>query len=130
LFFSEEKNQKTFILFASATLVNRMEPFGEMDIRVGTVAEAGPVKGSAPALMRLRIDFGEEIGIKTSLAQITVHYRPDQLIGRQVLAVMNLGPVTRSGEVSEVLTLGVPGEGGDAILIRPDFNVPDGGRLY
>lgn len=82
-----------------------------------------------PAI-RLWIDFGGEIGIRQSSAQITTHYRPDQLIGRQVCAIVNLPPRQIGPLLSEVLTLGMPDENGEVVLIKPDFKIPDGGRLY
>jgi tRNA-binding protein len=104
--------------------------FDKLDIRVGTVTDAKPFPEARKPAIRLWIDFGGEIGIKQSSAQITVHYKPDQLIGRQVCAVVNfptrqIGPFT-----SEVLTLGLPDENGEVVLIKPDFKLPDGGRLF
>jgi tRNA-binding protein len=78
----------------------------------------------------LWIDFGDPIGIRQSSAQITVHYKVDQLIGRQVCAVVNLPPRRVGPFMSEVLTLGLPDENGEVVLIKPDFKLPDGGRLY
>jgi tRNA-binding protein len=80
--------------------------------------------------MRLEIDFGPEIGVKKSSAQITVHYRPDALIGRQVAAVVNFPPRQIGKMMSEVLTLGFPGADGEVVLIMPERAVPNGGRLY
>ena len=79
---------------------------------------------------KLWIDFGEPVGVKQSSAQVTVHYRLDQLIGRQVLAVVNFPPRKIGPFVSEVLTLGVPDEDGAVVLLKPDFLVPSGGRLF
>ncbi len=103
--------------------------FHALDLRVGTITDAkrDPV-GGLPSL-RLWVDFGGEIGSKTALAGLAVHYKVDQLIGRQVVGVVNL-PSTQSGDFnSEVRLLGLPDENGDPILIRPDFRVPDGGRV-
>lgn len=111
---------------ASATA----EDFVRLDIRVGTVVDAQPFPEARKPAIRLWIDFGDDIGTRTSSAQITTHYRTDQLIGRQVLAVVNFPPRQIGPFRSEVLTLGVPCENGEVILIRPDFKVPDGGRLY
>ncbi len=104
--------------------------FDRLDIRVGTVTDARPFPEAHRPAVRLWIDFGEEIGIRQSSAQITVHYRPDQLIGRQVCAVVNLPPRQIGPMVSEVLTLGLPDENGEVVLIKPDFKLPDGGRLF
>ena len=89
-----------------------------------------PSPRPASPAFQLWIDFGEAIGTKRSSAQITVHYKPDQLIGRQVCAVVNFPPRQIGPFTSEVLTLGLPSEEGEVILLRPDFAVPDGGRLY
>ena len=80
--------------------------------------------------VKLTIDFGAEIGTKMSSAQLTVHYRPDQLIGRQVCAVVNFPPRQIGPFVSEVLTLGMPDEDGAVVLVRPDLRVPNGGKLF
>ena len=79
---------------------------------------------------KLVIDFGPEIGTKRSSAQLTVHYKPDQLIGRQVCAVTNFPPRQIGPFISEVLTLGMPDEDGAVVLIKPDFKVPSGGKLF
>jgi tRNA-binding protein len=107
-----------------------LSDFDRVDIRVGTITDAKPFPEAKKPAIRLWIDFGETIGIKQSSAQITVHYRPDQLIGRQVCAVVNLPPRQIGSMVSEVLTLGMPDENGEVVLIKPDFKIPDGGRLY
>jgi len=104
--------------------------FERLDIRVGTVTDAKPFPEARRPAIRLWIDFGGEIGIRQSSAQITTHYRPDQLIGRQVCAVVNLPPRQIGPLLSEVLTLGMPDENGEVVLIKPDFKIPDGGRLY
>ncbi len=106
------------------------EDFGRIDIRVGTVTDAKPFPEARKPAIRLWIDFGAEIGTKQSSAQITVHYKPDQLIGRQVCAVVNFAPRQVGPFTSEVLVLGLPDENGEVVLIRPDFVLPDGGRLY
>jgi tRNA-binding protein len=107
-----------------------MDAFQQLDIRVGTIVDAKPFPEAKKPAIQLWIDFGEAIGTKRSSAQITVHYKPDQLIGRQVCAVVNFAPRQIGPFLSEVLTLGLPSEDGDVILLRPDFAVPDGGRLY
>ena len=107
-----------------------IDDFQCVDIRVGTVADAKPFPEARQPAIRLWIDFGPSIGIKRSSAQVTRHYTPDQLIGRQVCAVINL-PARQVGPfVSEVLTLGMPDSAGEVVLIRPDHKVPDGGRLF
>ena len=104
--------------------------FERVDIRVGTVVDAQPLPEARKPSIRLVIDFGADIGTKRSAAQLTVHYRPDQLIGRQVCAVVNFPPRQIGPFMSEVLTLGMPDEDGAVVLIRPDFKVPNGGRLF
>ncbi len=103
--------------------------FDKLDIRVGTIADAQPFPEARKPAIRLWIDFGPELGVRQSSAQITVHYKPDQLIGRQVVAVVNLPPRQIGPMVSQVLTLGLPDENGEIVLIKPDFKLPDGGRL-
>jgi tRNA-binding protein len=106
------------------------DDFERVDIRVGTISDAQPFPEARRPALRLVIDFGPEIGVKRSSAQLNVHYRPDQLIGRQVCAVVNLPPRQIGPFVSEVLTLGLPDEEGAVVLIKPDFKVPNGGKLY
>lgn len=107
-----------------------IEDFDRLDIRVGTIVEAAPLPGARKPAIRLRIDFGTEIGLRASSAQLTAHYQPAELIGRQVLGVVNLPPRRIAGFASEVLTLGVPDAAGAVVLLRPDVVVPNGGRLF
>jgi tRNA-binding protein len=104
--------------------------FERVDIRVGTIVDAQPFPQARKPSIKLTIDFGPEVGVKRSAAQLTVHYRPDQLIGRQVCAVVNFPPRQIGPFMSEVLTLGMPDEDAAVVLVRPDFKVPNGGRLF
>jgi tRNA-binding protein len=107
-----------------------IEDFDRIDVRVGTVIDAQPFPEARKPAFKLWIDFGGEIGVKTSSAQITVHYHADQLIGRQVCAVVNFPPRRIGGFASEVLTLGMPDADGAVVLVRPDHTIPNGGRLF
>ena len=104
--------------------------FERVDIRVGTITEAQPFPQARKPAYKLMIDFGGEIGTKRSSAQLTVHYRPDQLIGRQVCAVVNFPPRRIGPFLSEVLTLGLPDADGAVVLIAPDLRIPNGGKLF
>ena len=104
--------------------------FDRLDIRVGTIVDAQDFPQARKPAYRLWIDFGAAIGVRRSSAQITTHYALDQLIGRQVLAVVNFPPRQIGSFVSEVLTLGVPDAEGAVVLLRPDFAVPPGGRMF
>ncbi|OLF72361.1 tRNA-binding protein [Maricaulis sp. W15] len=107
-----------------------IEDFLKLDIRIGTVVQAEPFPEARKPAIRLWIDFGGELGTKKSSAQITAHYTPDALIGRQVLAVVNFPPRQIGPMRSEVLTLGVSDGTGEIVLMAPDQPVPDGSRLH
>lgn len=107
-----------------------IEDFDRLEIRIGTIVDAQPLAGTQKPALALWIDFGPEIGIKRSSAQITVHYQPGRLVGRQVLAVTNFPPRRIAGFESEVLTLGVPDEDEAVVLLKPDFKVPNGARMF
>ncbi len=106
------------------------DDFLKVDIRVGTIVEAEPYPEARKPSIKLVIDFGGTIGRKKSSAQITKHYRPEDLPGRQVLAVVNFPPRQIGRFMSEVLTLGIPDAEGEVVLIGPGQAVPDGGRLF
>lgn len=111
-------------------MVASFEDFERIDIRVGTVIDAQPYPEARKPAIKLWIDFGGEIGVKRSSAQITVHYAPEALIGRQVLAVVNFAPRQIGKFISEVLTLGVPDDHGAVVLLNPDLRVANGGRMF
>ena len=106
------------------------DDFAKVDIRVGTVVEAEPFPEARKPAIKLRIDFGSPIGVKRSSAQITRHYEPSSLVGRQVVAVVNFPPRQIGPVMSEVLTLGVPDADGEVVVLGPTIAVPNGGRLF
>jgi tRNA-binding protein len=107
-----------------------IDDFQKVDVRVGRVLAAEQLAGARKPAYKLRIDFGPEVGVKQSSAQITVHYGPEELIGRLVLGVVNFPPRRIAGYRSEALTLGVADANGDVVLIQPERDVPLGSRLF
>lgn len=110
--------------------ISALEAFAALDIRTGTIVAAELFPGTRKPAYKLQIDFGDAIGIKNSSAQITAHYMPDALIGKQILAVVNFPPKRVAGFQSEVLVLGVPDAEGAVVLVTPDQRVGNGARLY
>lgn len=109
--------------------VTPLEAFQIVDMRVGTILRAEPFPGARKPSIRLEIDFGPELGVKRSSAQLTRRYTPGALVGRRIVAAVNLGARRIAGFTSEVLVLGaVPAEG-DVVLLSPDADVPDGARI-
>ncbi|KPF62314.1 tRNA-binding protein [alpha proteobacterium AAP81b] len=100
------------------------------DVRIGTIVAASAFPEARKPALKLVIDFGATLGRRKSSAQITRHYDPEALVGRQVLAVVNFPPRQIGPFISEVLTLGIPDSDGEVVLLRPDTPVPDGGRLF
>ncbi|HLS58189.1 MAG TPA: tRNA-binding protein [Paracoccaceae bacterium] len=106
------------------------DDFLRVDIRVGRIVEAEDFPEARKPALKLRIDFGPELGTRRSSAQLTRHYTPESLIGRRVLAVVNFPPRQIGPVRSEVLVLGVPDAEGEVVLVTPDQDVPLGGRLF
>ena len=104
--------------------------FEKVDIRIGTIVGVEPFPEARKPAFKLRIDFGAVIGVKKSSAQITQHYSPETLMGRQVAAVVNFPPRQIGPFMSEVLTLGFPDADGSVVLIGPSQAVPNGGKLF
>lgn len=106
------------------------EDFQKLDIRVGTISEVQNFPEARKPSFKLKIDLGEEIGIRKSCAQLVSNYKKNDLIGKQVLCVVNFPPRQIGSAISDVLILGVPDDRNECILIAPDIKVPNGGRLY
>lgn len=106
------------------------DEFMAVDIRVGTVIAAEPFPEARKPAVKLTIDFGPKIGTRRSSAQITRHYAPEVLVGKQVVAVVNFPPRQIGPFMSQVLTLGVPDESGEVVLLHPSLPVPNGGRMF
>jgi tRNA-binding protein len=106
------------------------EDFDKVDVRVGEVIDVEPFPEARKPAMKLGIDFGDSIGTRRTSAQITTHYQPEDLVGRQVVAVINFPPKRIAGFKSEVLVLGVPQDDGEVVLLSPDHIVPLGGRMF
>lgn len=114
----------------SSTPEISFDDFLKVDIRKGTVVDAQPFPEARKPAIKLWVDYGDEIGVKKSSAQITVHYAPEELIGKEVLAVVNFPPRQIGKFMSEALVLGLPDENGEVVLLTPDKSVPNGARMF
>ncbi|VVT24303.1 putative chaperone CsaA [Sphingomonas sp. EC-HK361] len=115
---------------APAVETTTFDDFLKVDIRIGTILSAEPFPQARKPAFILTIDFGSGVGVKKSSAQITEHYTPETLIGRQVAAVVNFAPRQIGPIMSEVLTLGFPDEDGAVVLFAPDQRMENGARLF
>jgi tRNA-binding protein len=115
---------------SSTNTTGTLDAFALIDVRAGTILDAQPFPEARKPAYKLTIDFGPDIGVKHSSAQITVHYTPEKLIGSQVIGVVNFPPKRIAGFLSEVLVLGLPDDKGEVVLVRPDLGIMNGARLY
>ena len=106
------------------------DDFLKVDIRVGRVSRAEPFPEARKPAIKMWVDFGPEIGERKTSAQVTAHYTPETLVGRQVMGVVNFPPRQIGPFMSEVLVLGLADEEGEIVLMRPDQDVPEGGRMH
>ena len=106
------------------------EDFEKVDVRVGNVVEAEPFPEARKPSIKLTVDFGPQVGTRRTSAQLAAHYEPENLVGRQVVAVVNFPPKRIAGFKSEVLVLGLPDDAGEVVLLSPDHEVPPGGRMF
>lgn len=106
------------------------DDFQKVEIRVGTVIRAEPYPEARKPAIKVWVDFGSPLGVKKSSAQLTKHYTPESLLGRQVIAVVNFPPRQIGAFMSEILVLGLPDMDNQVVLLGPDQPVPNGGRLY
>ncbi len=113
-----------------ARATSGFDDFLKLDVRVGTVVKAEPYPEARQPSYKVWVDFGAELGVKKTSAQATAHYTIEDLIGRQVVAVVNFPPKQIGKFMSEILVLGVPGADGEVVLLGPERRVPDGGRMY
>jgi len=125
-----EETGATAPITTGATAPITYDDFRKVDIRVGTIVAVEPYPEARKPAFKLSVDFGPAIGIKRSSAQITKHYALDKLVGRQVAAVVNFPPKQIGRFMSEVLVLGFPDAENEVVMIGPDKNVPNGGRLF
>ena len=106
------------------------EDFEKVEVKVGRVVAAEPFPEARKPSIKLTVDFGPGVGEKRTSAQLTAHYDPEALVGKQVVAVVNFPPKRIAGFKSEFLVLGVPDENGEVVLLSPDLEVPEGGRMF
>ena len=106
------------------------DDFLNVDIRVGTVIRAEPFPEARKPAIKMWIDFGDEIGVRKTSAQVTAHYTPEQLVGKQVMGVVNFPPRQIGPFMSEVLVLGLSDTNGDIVLLGPDRSIPNGERMH
>jgi tRNA-binding protein len=106
------------------------DDFLKVEVRIGTIVAAEPFPEARKPAIKLTIDFGAEVGTRRSSAQLVKHYKPEELVGKQVAAVLNFPPRQIGPMMSEVLTLGFPDEEGGVVLFSPDKKVPNGGKLF